>query len=69
MEVTGERMTIQYIIKVYRIKNIVKKGNLRTWDLEYVSDLPYIFNQMPINICNQMNEMFRDSFEHKITMK
>jgi hypothetical protein len=57
-----------YIIKVYRIKNLVKDVN-KTWTLEYVSTLPYRFKVKPINICNQLNEMFEESFEHVIDVE
>jgi hypothetical protein len=57
-----------YVIKVYKIKNVVQK-QIKTWDIEYVCDLPYLFPEKPTNICNQMNEMFKGSFEHIISIK
>lgn len=58
-----------FIIKVYRIKNLVSTGFNRTWNLEYVDTLPYRFKVKPINICNQLNEMFSESFEHVIDVE
>lgn len=54
-----------YIIKVYRMKNIKYKPT-RTWDLEYLATLPYRFNEKPVNITNQLDDMFRDTFQHII---
>lgn len=39
---------------------------LRTWHLQYVSELPYVFNDKPENVCNQLNEIFKDNFHHVI---
>jgi len=58
-----------YLIKAYRIKNLVGKGVNRTWDLEYMDTLPYRFLVKPINICNQLNEMFLESVEHVIDVE
>ena len=54
-----------YLIKVYKKTNIVKK-EIETYDLTYVCDLPYRFSEKPTNICNQLNDMFENSFEHII---
>ncbi len=56
-----------YIIKVYKIKNIAKKENgIKTWDLEFVQNLPYKFIEAPVKIVSQLNDMFHWSFEHII---
>jgi len=54
-----------YKIKTYRVKNLIQKEN-KTWDLEYVGDLPYIFNDKPIELRDLLNEIFKDIFEHVI---
>lgn len=54
-----------YVIKVYRMKNIKHKP-IKTWDLEYVSTLPYRFNAKPVNIANQLDDMFMDTYQHII---
>ena len=58
-----------YVIKVYKIKNMKGLSPLRTWDLEYVTTLPYAFNDKPENICNQLNIMFKDAFQHVIDVQ
>lgn len=58
-----------YIIKAYRIKNLKGEYPFRTWDLEYISDLPYLFEHKPVNICKQLNEMFEGSIEHVIAVR
>lgn len=47
------------------MKNIKYKPT-RTWDLEYLATLPYRFNEKPVNITNQLDDMFRDTFQHII---
>lgn len=59
---------VQYIIKVYKIKNMTCQEHSTILDLEYLSDLPYVWSEKPINICNQLNEMF-ENFEHMICVK
>ncbi len=58
-----------YIIKVFKVKNLKGEYPLRTWDLEYITKLPYVFNEKPENICNQLNIMFKDAFEHMIDVQ
>ncbi len=58
-----------YIIKVFKVKNLKGEYPLRTWDLEYIAKLPYVFNEKPENICNQLNIMFKDAFEHVIDIQ
>jgi hypothetical protein len=60
---------MEYVIKVYRIKNVSGKGYTKTWDLEYVDTLPYIFRVKSVNICNQMNIMFEGAYDHIISIK
>lgn len=55
-----------FIIKVYKIINMKGVYPLRTWHLQYVSELPYVFNDKPENVCNQLNEIFKDNFHHVI---
>lgn len=47
------------------MKNIKHKP-IKTWDVEYVSTLPYRFNAKPVNIVSQLNDMFMDTYEHII---
>ena len=58
-----------YIIKVFKVKSLKGEYPLRTWDLEYVTNLPYLFPNKPINICEQLNIMFKDDFEHVIDVQ
>ncbi len=58
-----------YVIKVYKVKNIKGLSPLKTWDLEYIATLPYIFSHKSENICNQLNAMFKDDCQHVISVQ
>ena len=58
---------MKYAIKLFKIKNVVY-GTVKTWDLEFIEVLPYRFDEKPVNICNQLNAMFKDSFDHIVVV-
>ena len=58
-----------FVIKVYMIKDLDKKSLFRNRTLQYVTTLPYLFPEKPVNVCEQLNIMFKDAFEHVIDVQ